>query len=73
MQNSQYTNQYNTLTRRILTHCAAEHPGENIFISPLSVLLLLSIAADSTAGKTQEEIIRFLNGCSGQSNTGMSL
>ena len=73
MQINQYSEHYNILTRRILMHCIAEHPGENIFISPLSVLLLLSIAADTTAGKTREEIMRLLNSRSGDNNAGKIL
>ena len=73
MEINQYSDHYNTLTRRILMHCIAEHPGENVFISPLSVLLLLSITADSTAGKTREEILELLNDSSGKNSIGKAL
>ena len=55
-----YAEQYNELARRLLKHCCSEAEGENVVISPLSILLLLSIAADSTAGKTREEVLSFL-------------
>ena len=35
--------------------------GENVILSPLSILALLSIAFDATAGETSEEIKRFLD------------
>ena len=55
-----YADQYNELARKLLKYCCAGADGENVVISPLSILLLLSIAADSTAGKTREEILSFL-------------
>ncbi len=55
-----YTDQYNMLTKTFLKRCCAEAEGKNVVISPLSILLLLSMAADSTAGRTREEILSFL-------------
>lgn len=53
-----FARQYNALTRLLLKCCCTE--GENVFISPLSILLLLGLMADSTAGKTREELMIFL-------------
>lgn len=66
MKTEQYAGRYNTLAGRILMHCSAEHPGGNVFVSPFSILMLLSIAARSAAGTTREEIVNFLNSYPGQ-------
>ena len=66
MRDNPYTDRYNALTRRILAHCSAERPGENLFVSPLSVLSMLAIAAYSTGGTTRDEILRLLNGPDGR-------
>ncbi len=66
MKTEQYAGRYNTLARRILMHCSSDHPGGNVFVSPFSILMLLSIAARSTAGITREEIVNFLNSYPGQ-------
>ena len=55
-----YADQYNELAGKLLKYCCSATDGENVVISPLSILLLLSIAADSTAGKTREEMLSFL-------------
>ena len=55
-----YADQYNELARKLIKYCCTGADGGNVVISPLSVLLLLSVAADSTAGKTREEILSFL-------------
>ena len=55
-----YSGQYHTLAGKLLRYCCAETGRKNVFISPLSVLILLSIAADSTAGQTRREILDFL-------------
>ena len=60
---------FNHMAERLLRYCCMEDRGQNVFLSPMSVLMLLAIAADATAGQTQEEIIRVL----GQSNAGKAL
>ena len=66
MEISQYEKRYNELAKRILLHCSVEHPDGNVFVSPFSVLMLLSLAARSTAGESREEILDFLNSYPGQ-------
>ena len=60
---------YSSMAERLLRHCCMADRGQNVFLSPLSVLMLLAIAADATAGQTQEEILRVL----GQPNAGKAL
>ncbi len=60
---------YGRMAERLLRHCCREDRGENVFLSPLSVLMLLSMAADATAGQTQAEIFHAL----GQPNAGKAL
>ena len=68
-----YSSQYNALTGKMLAFYASEHTGENVFISPLSILILLSLAADSTAGTTREEILQVLQDPSGDHLHGLVL
>ena len=44
---------YNKLTRQILDGLMAEHPGENVAFSPYSILTLLAIAANASAGESR--------------------
>ena len=53
---SGYSTKYNEFTGRFLSCRLSEDPYGNIVFSPLSMLLLLSLAADSAAGKTRREI-----------------
>ena len=53
---------YDELTGFFLRYFLKTHPGENIFFSPLSVLMLLSMAADATAGETRRQITDLLGG-----------
>ena len=66
-----YSGQYNLLTREFLKYSLSG--GGNVMISPLSILLLLSIAADSTSGETREEILRVLGGKAGMNDPGRIL
>ena len=60
---------FNRMAEWLLKHCAMEEKGKNVFLSPLSVLMLLSVAADATAGRTREEIFSAL----GQPDAGKAL
>ena len=51
---------YNKLTRQILDGLMAEHPGENVAFSPYSILTLLAIAANASAGESREQIVKAL-------------
>ena len=49
-----FDGEYNSMTRRLLTDCYEEAGGENVVLSPLSIMLLLAVASDATAGKTRK-------------------
>nr|MCR5373615.1 hypothetical protein [Solobacterium sp.] len=57
-----YTNKYNELAAGILMDIYQEDKTANVVCSPLSVLILLALAADSTAGKTRKEILDAIDG-----------
>ena len=52
---------YNAFTSDLMQRYIKSRKGENVILSPLSILLLLSIASDATAGETSAEIKRFLD------------
>lgn len=52
---------YNRFTENLLVSILKENPGENVIISPISFMTLLTIAAESTSGKTKKEIEKFLS------------
>ena len=54
-----YTGRYNRLAGLLLRR-SIEDWNENTVISPLSILLLLALVADSTTGNTKKEIVSFL-------------
>ena len=66
-----YSERYSLLTRHFLKGCLSE--GGNVFISPLSIFLLLSIAADSTTETTRKEILKVLGDSSGRNEAGLML
>lgn len=66
-----YSEQYNLLTRQLLTDCLSD--DTNVLISPFSILLLLAIAADSASGRTREEILNALGDSSGTNAPGRIL
>lgn len=53
-----YVNQYDQFTDNLLAHYLAGNPEGNVVFSPFSILMLMAIAADATAGGTQSEITR---------------
>ena len=54
---SGYNKKYIKLTANMLAEFVSNSGDDNIFYSPFSVLVLLSIAADSVCGKSREEIL----------------
>lgn len=52
------TKRYNELTRELFADLMAENKGGNVCFSPLSVLLLLGMSAQATAGSTRDEILK---------------
>ncbi|MBQ9157396.1 MAG: serpin family protein [Eubacterium sp.] len=51
-----YTGKYNELTRQWLESFVKAKKGRNIVFSPLSILMLLGIAADAVRGEARDEI-----------------
>ena len=68
---SQVSGRYNQLARQMLGYCLAE--GGNVMISPLSVLLLLSVAADAATDNTRNEILEVLGDTTGRNHPGPAL
>lgn len=55
-----YTNRFNEIAGKLMESFAKAKKGENIVISPMSVIMLLGIAADAVDGRTRDEIIRVI-------------
>ena len=51
---------YERFVELLLRYCMAERPGENLIISPMSVLTLAGMAAEATAGETRDELLNML-------------
>ena len=60
-----YTKKYNNFANLLLQNLEEEHKDKNVVMSPFSVLMLLAIAADATAGDTRNEILKALSGDQG--------
>lgn len=58
---STYTEKYNDFAKQLLQNLYEEHKDQNVVMSPFSVLMLLAIAADATAGDTRDEILKALS------------
>ena len=50
-----------TISKDIIDHHIRTERNENLVFSPVSILMLLSMLADSTNGKTKEELLDFLS------------
>ncbi len=61
----EYSSRYNEIAGQLMAKCYEEHAGENIVLSPFSVLMALAIAAYLTSGDTRKEITDFI--CEGAS------
>ena len=66
-------NHYNRLVRRMTERFFSENPGRNTFFSPLSILVLLSVVSESTAGETRVEILKLLRDYHGTNEFGRAL
>ncbi len=53
---------YNAFASDLMQRYIISKKGENVIFSPLSILTILSIASDATAGETNDEIKKFLDG-----------
>lgn len=58
---SAYTKKYNEFTQQLLQRFYEEKKGQNLVLSPFSILMLLAIAADATDGITREEILHVID------------
>lgn len=58
----EYYRKYNELSRDILGTYVQLKKGNNVVLSPYSVIMLLGIAASSTAGATRDEIVKTIGG-----------
>ena len=58
---SAYTERYNLFAQQLLQKYYGERKDQNLVISPFSILMLLAIAADATAGDTSAEILSVLS------------
>lgn len=65
MEIKDYTGKYNEIAGKLLESSLKTKKDENIVLSPMSVIMLLGIAADAVDGKTRDEVIRML--CDGSS------
>ena len=52
---------YNTLTCSFLKKCFSDNDKQNVVLSPLSILVLLSMLAGSTDGNTRDEIMALIS------------
>lgn len=66
-------NHYNRLTRRMTEYFFSEDTCRNTFFSPLSILVLLAVAAESTAGDTRVEILKLFRDYQGTNEFGRTL
>jgi len=57
-----YSGKYNEITAKVLRYFAEAKEGENIVISPFSILMLLAIAAESVDGDSLAEIQEAVRG-----------
>ena len=55
-----YTDKYGEITKTIIGRLSREYKTDNVVFSPMSIILLLAIAADAVNGKTRDEIIDFI-------------
>ena len=62
MNRKEFIDRYNDLTRFFLQGFAKGKKVENIAFSPFSILSMLSILADATAGSSRQEVLNLLYG-----------
>ena len=56
-----YSKEYNAFSRKLLEKFYASRKDQNLIFSPFSILMMLAIAADATAGNTRNEIAGVLS------------
>jgi serpin B len=60
MEIKDYEKEYGRITRELLNRLNSGNKGKNIIISPMSVIMLLGILAESVGSDTREEVIKVL-------------
>lgn len=55
-----FREKYNDLARIVLKHYVKTRKGENIVLSPMSILILMAMVADSVDGPARDEIIEVI-------------
>lgn len=60
MEIKDYEKEYGRITRELLTKLDKKNAGKNVIISPMSIIMLLGILAESVAGETRDEVIKVL-------------
>ena len=56
-----YVDKYNEISKKLFGDFLANGEGENIVISPLSIIALLGVITESVSGKTRDEIVNFIS------------
>ena len=56
-----YSQKYNAFSRQLLESFYASGKDQNVVFSPFSILMMLAIAADATAGNTRNQIAHVLS------------
>jgi serine protease inhibitor len=57
-----YIEKYNAISRTMMERFTKEKNSENIVFSPMSIIMLLGMAADAVSGKSREEILNVVGG-----------
>ncbi len=61
-----FTELYSAFARKLFQGACRGREGQNLILSPFSVLMVLAMAADAAAGQTREEILVALSGREGR-------
>ncbi|MBR5789735.1 MAG: hypothetical protein IKX99_06490 [Lachnospiraceae bacterium] len=62
MEIKDYEKEYNKITGELLERLNANNEGKNVIMSPMSIIMLLGILAESVGGDTRDEVIKVLGG-----------
>ena len=62
MKIKEYAEKYNEITRNFLERFAKVRDRSNIVISPMSIIILMGIAADATKDRARDEILDIIGG-----------
>ena len=62
MEIKDYEKEYNKITGELLERLNANNEGKNVIMSPMSIIMLLGILAESVGKDTRDEVIKVLGG-----------